>query len=102
MPVLLSALLRQFLRIGDVGNAIFIFATVQQPIDAMKTQYVTDAAGKKTAVIVPVKEYRQLLEHADELECIRAYDRAKSRKTRFVPAEDVFAAIERERGFSQS
>lgn len=64
----------------------------------MNTQYVTDAVGKKTAVIVPVKDYERLMEGMDELECIKAYDRAKACKQTFVPAEDVFAAIESKRG----
>jgi PHD/YefM family antitoxin component YafN of YafNO toxin-antitoxin module len=57
-------------------------------------RYVTDAAGKKTAVIVPVKDYERLMVGMDELECIKANDHAKARKQAFVPAEDVFAAIE--------
>jgi len=64
----------------------------------MNTQYVTDAAGKKTAVIVPVKDYERLIESMDELECIKAYDRAKSRKKTFVSAQEMFAAIESKRG----
>ena len=63
----------------------------------MKTQYVTDDHGKKVAVIVPVKEYEKLMEELDELECVKAYDRAKARKQEFIPAADVFKAIEQKR-----
>lgn len=63
----------------------------------MKTQYVTDNNGKKVAVIVPVKDYEKLLDELDELQCIKAYDKAKARKQEFIPASDVFKAIEKKR-----
>ena len=63
----------------------------------MKTQYVTDDNGKKVAVILPLPEYEKLLDDVDELESIKAYDKAKSRKQEFAPAKDVFKTIERKR-----
>ena len=63
----------------------------------MKTQYVTDDHGKTVAVIVPVKDYEKLMDELDELECIKAYDKVKARKQEFVPASDVFKAIEQKR-----
>ena len=63
----------------------------------MKTQFVTDDHGKTVAVIVPVKDYEKLMDELDELECIKAYDKAKARKQEFVPAADVFKAIEQKR-----
>lgn len=63
----------------------------------MKTQYVTDNHGKKVAVIVPVKDYEKLMDELDELQCIKAYDKAKARKQEFIPASDVFKAIEQKR-----
>jgi len=63
----------------------------------MKTQYITDDHGKKVAVIVPVKDYEKLMDELDELECIKAYDKAKARKQEFIPASDVFKAIEQKR-----
>jgi PHD/YefM family antitoxin component YafN of YafNO toxin-antitoxin module len=66
----------------------------------MKTQYITNNTGKKVAVILPVKEYEKLMDDLDHLECIKAYDKAKSRKQEFLPAADVFKAIERKRKLS--
>lgn len=63
----------------------------------MKTQFVTDDHGKKVAVILPVKNYEKIMDELEELECIRAYDKAKSRKQEFVLASDVFKAIEQKR-----
>ena len=63
----------------------------------MKTQYVTDDNGKKVAVILPLSEYEKLLDDVDELESIKAYDKAKSSKQEFAPAGEVFKTIERKR-----
>ena len=43
----------------------------------MKTQFVTDNNGKKTAVLLPIKDYRKILEDLEEVEDIRLYDKAK-------------------------
>jgi PHD/YefM family antitoxin component YafN of YafNO toxin-antitoxin module len=63
----------------------------------MKTQYVTDDQGKKVAVILPVKDYEKIMDDLDELECIKAYDNAKTRKQEFIPAAEVFKTIEQKR-----
>ena len=42
-----------------------------------KHQFVVDDNGKKTAVILTIEEYEKLIEEAEELEAIRAYDAAK-------------------------
>lgn len=63
----------------------------------MKTQFITDDHGKKVAVILPVKDYEKIMDELDELECIKAYDKAMARKQEFVPAADVFKAIEQKR-----
>jgi hypothetical protein len=39
-----------------------------------KPRFVVDDRGEKTAVILDITEYRRLLEEAEELEAIRAYD----------------------------
>jgi hypothetical protein len=43
----------------------------------MKTQFVTDNDGKKVAVILPLGDYKKMLEELDELEDIRLYDEVK-------------------------
>ncbi len=63
----------------------------------MKTQFVTDDTGKKIAVLISMKEYKKILDELDELDCIKAYDKAKARKQEFIPAEQVFKQIEQHR-----
>jgi len=43
----------------------------------MQTQYITDAKGKKIAVILPVKEYEKMMEELEVREDIVLYDKAK-------------------------
>lgn len=43
-----------------------------------KEQFVVDESGNRTAVLLDVKRYFELLEAQEELESIRAYDEAKS------------------------
>ena len=62
-----------------------------------KTQFITDDHGEKVAVILPLKDYEKLMEELDELECIKAYDKAKQGRQEFLEADDVFNAIEQER-----
>jgi hypothetical protein len=48
----------------------------QSEMATPKHQFVVDDDGKKKAVILDIAEYRRLLEEAEELEAIRAYDAA--------------------------
>jgi PHD/YefM family antitoxin component YafN of YafNO toxin-antitoxin module len=50
-------------------------------------QYITDTAGKKQAVVLPIKEYNLLLEELEELEDVKLYDAVKAKKEPSVPFE---------------
>ena len=63
----------------------------------MPTQYLTDKSGKKVSVLISLKEYERMLDELDELNSIKAYDKAKASRQRFVPAEIAFNEIERKR-----
>jgi hypothetical protein len=63
----------------------------------MRTQFVTDAHGKKLAVILPIKEYNKMVDDLEELEDIKLYDAAKKGKQEFVDAEEAFRQIEEKR-----
>jgi len=47
----------------------------------MRTQYITDTMGKKISVILPIRDYMKIMEELEELEDIKAYDRAKTHKS---------------------
>lgn len=61
----------------------------------MKTQYITNSTGKKTGVILSMKDYEKIMEDLEELEDIKAYDRAKTRKSEPIPFEQALKEIER-------
>lgn len=60
----------------------------------MRTQFVTDNNGNKLAVILPIKEYTQMLAAMEDLEDIKLYDAAKEGKQEYIDAEQAFKEIE--------
>ena len=53
-------------------------------------QYITDNAGKKISVVLPMKDFKVIMEELEELEDIKLYDEAKKGKLEFLPAEEAF------------
>lgn len=43
-----------------------------------KERFVVDEGGNRTAVLIDIERYSELLEAQEELESIRAYDEAKA------------------------
>ena len=60
----------------------------------LKETFVTDTKGKKVAVLLPIKAYHKMLEELEELEEVKAYDKATSRKQTFVPLKKAIKEIE--------
>jgi hypothetical protein len=54
-------------------------------------QYLTDEAGKKTAVVLPIPDYEKLLEDLDDLAAI-----AERREEPTVPHEQFKAELRRD------
>lgn len=46
----------------------------------MKVQFVTDDKGQQSGVFLTMKQYKKLMADLEELDEIRAYDRAKKQK----------------------
>jgi PHD/YefM family antitoxin component YafN of YafNO toxin-antitoxin module len=59
-------------------------------------QYITDTVGKKL-VVLPLKEFKNLMEDVEELEDIKAYDKAMKRKQEFIPLDTVISNINKSR-----
>lgn len=62
-----------------------------------KHQFIVDDSGEKKAVILDMDEYRQLMEEAEELEAIRAYDAAKADADEAIPFDQAIREIEQGR-----
>lgn len=55
----------------------------------MAPQIITDKKGKKVAVLLSIEDYEQLLEEREELDAVKAYDKAKARKETFIPLREA-------------
>ncbi len=64
---------------------------------SIKGRYVVDEKGKKTGVILDIKDYQRMLDELEELESIRAYDSARSSGNEVVPFEEAVKEIEHRR-----
>lgn len=63
-------------------------------MSANKEQFVIDESGKKTAVLLAIERYSELLEAQEELDSIRAYDEAKASKDEAIPFTQAVEEIE--------
>jgi hypothetical protein len=61
-----------------------------------RDQFVIDESGNKTAVLVRIDRYSELLEAQEELEAIRAYDEAKASNDEAIPFAQAITEIEGE------
>jgi hypothetical protein len=64
---------------------------------ATKEQYVVDQNGNRTAVLLDVGYYQELLTALEEIEAIRAYDEAKASDDEVIPFSQAVEEIERQR-----
>ena len=57
-------------------------------------RFVTDSAGRRTAVLLDMEEYEKLLQELEELESLKAYDAAKSSGDEAIPLDQALAEID--------
>jgi hypothetical protein len=60
-------------------------------------QFITDNTGKKISAVLPMKEFKTLLEELEELEDIRLYDESKKDNEPAITKNKAMAMIEAER-----
>jgi hypothetical protein len=46
---------------------------------ALHPQYITDERGNRVSVVLPIKQWQQVLDELEELDDIRLYDEVKAR-----------------------
>lgn len=63
----------------------------------MKIHFIINGAGKKIAVVLPIKAFKKLVKDKEELEDVRLYDQAKRSAGKAVPVMDAFRQIEAKR-----
>ena len=64
---------------------------------SINPKYITDNTGKKISVVLPMKDFKAILEELEELEDIKLYDEAKKSKEPSFPIDDAFKMIEANR-----
>ena len=60
-------------------------------------QYITDTKGKKISAILPMKEFKTIIDELEELEDIKLYDESKNDNEASVPKIKAMKMIEAER-----
>ena len=60
-------------------------------------QYITDSDGKKISAIVPIKEFRILMEDLEELADIKLYDESKRDNEPAISNKKAMELLEAER-----
>ncbi len=61
-------------------------------------QYIKDANGEKSLVVLPAKEFDRLMEELEDMEDVRLYDEAKKNDNgERIPMEEAFKIIEAKR-----
>jgi hypothetical protein len=63
----------------------------------LRPQYITDNKGKKISVVLPIKDFKALIEELEELEDIKLYDEAKKCNEPSIPIDEAFKMIEAKR-----
>jgi PHD/YefM family antitoxin component YafN of YafNO toxin-antitoxin module len=60
---------------------------------AIKEQYIIDKQGHKTSVLISIKDYQKILSDLEELEEIKAYDKAKERNEELVSFDEAMKIL---------
>lgn len=63
----------------------------------MHPEYVVDEKARKKAVLLSFAEWQQLMEAIEELDDIRAYDKAREEPDDLVPFEEAVRQIKAKR-----
>ena len=58
------------------------------------TEYIIDDTGNKKAVLLPLEEWDKIIEELEELEDIKAYDKAKSQPSKPIPLDKALDELE--------
>ena len=60
-------------------------------------KYLVDKNGEQIAVVLDLADYKKLLEELEELDALRAYDKAKASEDEIIPFDQAINEIESER-----
>ncbi len=64
---------------------------------AIHPQYITNPTGEKISAVLPIKEFKIILEELEDLEDIKLYDESKNDRSPAIAKSKAMAMIEAER-----
>ena len=64
---------------------------------SIREHMVMNKKGRAVAVQLPLNQYKKLLELAEEMEDIKAYDKAMKRKHQFIPFSEAVKELKAKR-----
>ncbi|MDI6783403.1 MAG: hypothetical protein QME64_04815 [bacterium] len=62
---------------------------------SVKEKFVVNKKGERVSVVLDINDYQKLLDELEELESIRAYDKAKVSSDEIIHFEQAITEIER-------
>jgi hypothetical protein len=79
-------------------NSLYLRNQLIIRIMTLHPQYITDNNGKAVSVILPMKEFKNILEELEELEDVKLYDKAKKNDDGVrISMDEAFRKIEAKR-----
>jgi PHD/YefM family antitoxin component YafN of YafNO toxin-antitoxin module len=69
----------------------------QKKVVVKPKKVIVDSKGNPKDIVMSIRDYRALLKDLEELESIRAYDKAKAVDDDVIPFEDAIKEIEDKR-----
>jgi len=60
----------------------------------MENQYILDTNGRKISIILPIREYENMMKQLEELEDIKAFDEAMKNEAEEISIHETFREIE--------
>ncbi len=63
----------------------------------LNPQFITDSNGNKISVVLPISDFKAIMEELEELEDIMLYDDAKKSNEPSIPIDEAFKMIEEKR-----
>lgn len=63
----------------------------------LNPHFITDEKGKKISVVIPIKDFKAIMEELEDLEDIKLYDAAKESNEPSILMDEAFKMIEAKR-----
>jgi hypothetical protein len=82
-------------KLHNVHNKVLVITPLErgEMMIGFHGQYLVDEEGNRRAVVIPISDWRLIVEALEELDDIRAYDEAKGDPSEAIPFEQAVSEI---------